>query len=151
MADNSKREQIINAVVNTLEGIDCIKTVSRTLQSYSNLRDNYALTQLPIAAVIGRLPVPKNHISGRTGFVEYAISRLVVDIFIYFQENVNSDSVLSSILDDLWVALYSEPTRGGLCIRTELEMNEQSHQVWAPFVAFQVRAIHYYQHTIGGI
>lgn len=151
MANNSKREQIILADVEILQSIEAIKTVKRTLQSYSDLRDNFALTQLPVAAIIGRLPVPTSHIDNRTGFVDYAVSRLVVDVYVYFQENVDMDTVLSSLLDDMWAALYQNPSRNGLCMYTTIEMSEQNHQVWSPFVAFQVKVIHAYQHTTGGI
>jgi hypothetical protein len=151
VAINSKRELLILSDVAILEDISAIKTVTRTLLSYSDLKDDFALTQLPVCAVVGRLPVPTNHYDKRTGHPDFMVSSLNVDIYVYFQERVNMDSEMSSLLDDLWVALYADPSRGGLCITTTIELSEQSHQVWEPFVAFQLVVKHQYQHTPGGI
>jgi hypothetical protein len=145
----SKREQIILSDIALIEQAESIKTVKRTMQSYSDLQ-SFAGTQLPIAAVVGRLPVPQNKFSTRDGQVDQIISSLRVDVFIYFQENQNMDSVLSSILEELWIKLYQDPTRNDLCILTHLEVQE-NNEVWPPFVAFQLIINHQYKHTTEGI
>ena len=57
MAKNSKREQIIVYHVNMVSKIPSIKYVTRTQKSLSELAA-FAITQFPVAAVVGGLPVP---------------------------------------------------------------------------------------------
>lgn len=149
MAANSLRERIILADKAILDGLAFIKTVERRLPSYKDLQE-FALTQLPVAAIVGRIPKPTNHIDRRTGQVDQIVSELRTDIFVYIQENVNADSEISDYLDDMWPALYSDPTRGGLCMFTALEAKENT-ETWRPFVAFQLTCVHQYQHSTGGI
>lgn len=150
MADNSLRERIIEANKVLVESLTGIKTVTRTIPEYSQLQD-FALTQLPVAAVVGRLPVPKGKPTGRrAGDVEQVRSRLRVDIFVYLESNVNADTAISSLLDDLWRVLWTDQTRGGLTLDTEVTMQEDS-QRWAPFMAFRVAVFHHYIHDTGGI
>lgn len=149
MADNSIRERIILADMELIEAISSIKTVIRTVPTLTDL-DNYAVTQLPLACVVGKLPVPKNHISKRDGQVDQIISDLAIDIFVFFQENVNMDSELSFMLDDFWAAMYSNPTRSNLVMTTWLEANPQPEHL-PPYYAFQLIVNHSYKHTTGGI
>jgi hypothetical protein len=149
MAANSKREQIILADVAIMQGVSGITTVERTIQTYSDLQD-FAQTQLPVAAVVGRLPVPKNHIAGRDGQVDYIISELVVDVFVYIQAAQDQDVVVSSMLDDIWPALYADPRRGDLCMGTQLTAHADV-EYWNPYVAFKVSCVHQYQHDTQGI
>jgi len=149
MAANSLRERIILADKAILDALAMIKTVERRLPTYKDLQ-TFALTQLPVAAVVGRIPKPNNHISTRNGQVDQIISELRVDIFVYLQENVDADSEISNMLDDLWPALYSDSTRGGLCMFTALEAKENT-ETWPPFVAFNITCLHQYKHSTGGI
>lgn len=151
MAENSKRERIILADISLIEELvpDTFKTVSRQLQSYSDLQE-FAVTQLPVVAVVGRMPVPVNHKYTGSGQVDFHVSRLRVDFFCYIQDNVNPDVTVSNLLDDLWAKLYSNPTRNNLCMHTELTADEDL-SYWKPYVAFLVSAFHTYQHTTEGI
>lgn len=151
MAANSKREQLIVADVAMLEQITSIKTVVRSRQNYSQIED-FATQQLPVAAVVGRIPVPDDHVIRQTGHVDYCISDLKVDIYVYFiQANIEQmDTDISSLLDDIWSKLYTDPTRGGLCITTRVSMDENVG-VLRPYAAFNLIVLHQYQHTIGGI
>lgn len=149
MAANSKREQIILADVAIMQGVSSITTVKRTIQAYSDLQD-FAQTQLPVAAVVGMLPVPKNHVTGRDGQVDYIISELKVDIFVYFQEANDQDEQVSLMLDDIWSALYSDPKRGILCMGTQLTAHADV-EYWDPYVAFKISCIHQYQHNTQGV
>jgi len=150
MAENSKREQIILYVVNLLKEISSIGTVVRKMQAYSDL-ESFALPQFPVAAVVGRLPVPGPKVSGRKpGGVEIIQSSLAVDIFVYIQDNVNPDTAISTIADDIWVKLYADQTKGNLVISTTLELDE-NHAYWEPFVAFKLTDNSIYVHDTGGI
>lgn len=150
MAANSIREQIILAIKAELEDIDSIKTIARRLPSKQDL-DNYAGTQLPIIAIVARLPKPDPHYIGRSPAAkDVFISNLRIELYGYFQDNQEPDSTLSSILDDIWVKLYSDTTKGGLVIQTDLEPT--IHQdFWAPYYAFRLDVNVKYKHTKGGI
>jgi hypothetical protein len=147
----SKRESIILADKALVESVLQIKTVKRHIQQYEEL-NRYALTQFPVVGVVGGLPVPQEHRQGRTGQADIIISQLQVDFYVYFQEadDEKMDTTVSSLVNYLWVALYSDPTRGNLCHYTRLTA-EPNYEVWNPFVAFKITAFHEYQHSIEGI
>ncbi len=149
MAANSKREQLILSDVAILEALTVIKTTKRTVQSYSDLQ-TFANTQLPVAAVVGGLPVTDDHLSGRRPRVDYIVSDLKIDIHVYIQANENQDMQVSDMLDDLWAALYANPNRNGLCMLTQLAATA-NYEYWSPYVAFKLSCIHKYQHTTEGI
>lgn len=150
MAENSKREQIILQVIVELETMSSIKTVVRKLQEHSDL-ETFALTQFPVIAVVGRLPVPDEHISGRRpARADIMVSKLIVDLYVYFQERESPDSMISNLADDLWVKLNEDQTKNGLVISTILRMTEDP-EYWDPFVAFKFSCEFKYVHTTGGI
>ena len=147
MAENSFRERIILANISLVESLSSITTVVRTIQSYSDLQ-NYAITQFPIVAVVGRLPIPtyKHSLRIRED-IDQVLSTLRIDYYTYFMDNEDSDSQLSILLDDMWSKLHTNPTRDNICLETTLEMTEES-QVYAPYGAFRITSIHQYSHTI---
>jgi hypothetical protein len=150
MAANSKREQIIEADLVLIDAVSAINHAVRTIPQYSDLQD-FAVTQFPVAAVVGGLPKPVLKKSGRTTHsVDQIQSRLTVGVYVYLMSNENADTEISSLLDDLWVALFSDPSRGGLVLDTDLDVQEDT-QRWAPFVAFKINIIHHYIHDTGGI
>ena len=150
MADNSFRERIITANIALIENLTSISTIVRTIQSYSDL-ENYAITQFPVVAVVGRLPIPTYKPSLRIReTIDQVLSTLRIDYYTYFMDNENSDSHLSSLLDDMWAKLHTNPTRNNICLDTQLEMTEET-QVYAPYGAFRITSIHQYKHTIEGI
>lgn len=149
MAANSKREQIIVADKALVETVPGLKSVLRVQQSKSDL-DCFAQTQFPVAAVVGRLPVPQEKRQGRTPDTDQIISELKVDVFVYLQVNADVDTEISDLADGLFGALYLDQQRGKLCIETAVKINEKTN-VWAPFAAFQITAVHKYVHGIGGI
>ena len=65
MAENSKRELIILELISNLEDISSINAVERIRPSFADL-GNFADTQLPLVAVVGKLPKPVPKRSGRT-------------------------------------------------------------------------------------
>jgi len=151
MGTNSIRERLIVADAELIEKITTIKTVRRSMQMYADFKQ-FTTQQFPVAAVVGRLPVPDFHLVRQTGHVDYCISELRVDVYIYFhqQDIEKMDTEISDIVEDLWVQLFTDPTRGGLCITTQVTMDENIG-VLRPYAAFNLIVSHQYQHTIGGI
>jgi len=149
MADNSLREQIILSDIVLLEQIAGVKTVKRTMQSYSDL-ERFAVTQFPVVAVVGELPVPSNKINARNGQVDQCISSLSVNLYVYLQANENADTEISSLLDDIWVKMYEDPTRSSLVMLTTIDIDKGS-EYFNPFAAFKLTINHMYQHSTGGI
>lgn len=149
MATNSKREQIIVAVVDELSTVSSVTTVIRKLPTYEDLQ-SFALTQLPVVAVVAGLPVPVAHPVGRGFPKDMFLSDLTISLFCYFQDRVNPDTTLSDILDDLWAKLYEDPKKGGLAINTTLKPTA-SQDFWDPFYAFKLDAVIRYSHLTGGI
>ena len=84
MAKNSIREQILVYHEKYLIGkVKSISHVVRVMPKYSDLQ-NFAVPQFPVAAVVGRLPVPNEKISSRDGSsVDLIISLLKIDNFIF--------------------------------------------------------------------
>lgn len=150
MASNSIRERLILANIELVGSIDTFNTIVRTIQSYSDLQ-SFALPQFPVIAVVARLPIPQYKESLRIReLIDQVISTLRIDYYVYFMNNENSDSILSSLLDDMWSKLHSNPTRSGLCLDTRLEMTEET-QIYAPYGAFRITSVHQYKHSIEGI
>lgn len=150
MAANSMREQIIVYVKDKVAELASIKTVSRVKQTYSQLQQ-FAVTQFPLVAVVGRLPLPVEKVSGRTRVkIDLIISELPIDLYVYFQDKVTPDETLSNLLDDLWSKLYEDETMGDLVISTLLTVDEEP-EYWEPFVAFRITVKVKYKHTTGGI
>lgn len=149
MSANSKREQIILTDKALVETVTELKTIQRAMPQKSEL-DCFAQTQFPVAAVVGRLPIPIEKRQGRSPDTDQIISELKVDIFVYLQVNDNVDTEISYLADSLFGALYLDQQRGKLCIETAIKINEKTN-VWAPFAAFQITAVHKYVHGIGGI
>jgi len=149
MAANSKREQIIISDFNLVQAVPSIKSPIRTLPEYAELTC-YAQTQFPVCAVVGRMPVPNEKFSQRGVAVDQIRSEIKVDIFVYLQVNEDADSLISSVADDLFKQLYTDESRGKLVYETTIKIKEKVN-IWNPFVAFQMTAIHKYIHDTGGI
>lgn len=151
MADNSKRERLIIANKDLIDSVETIKTVLRVRPTYSDLQ-NFAQTQFPVAAIVGRLPVPEPKDDTRTGTHEQFIMELKVDAFIYLQVNDDADTEISDFADDLWEVLLSADQKRGMkeCFFTEVTLHEKIH-VYRPFAAFQVTITHKYITDTGGI
>jgi hypothetical protein len=138
MALNSTREQVINNVVTTLEGVESLSCVSRKRMTDLDELQSVPTTQLPYISVTGGLPEPIQKQSGRRfGNVEAVKSVLAVEIVCYALAPVDSDTVLSDLLDDVWAALYTDQTRGGIALGTEL--TPQVEPVFIqPYILFRV-------------
>lgn len=149
MASNSKREQIILKLKEEIESIPSITTVERKRPTYESLLDDYAITQFPVVAMICGVPKPNAHYTGRVP-KDCFVSEMNVSLYCYYQDNVNPDTTLSSLLDDLWSKIYTDPTKGQLVLDTTIKP-EPSYDFWNPFYAFRMDVVMNYYHTIGGI
>lgn len=156
MADDSKRERIIKRVEELVQSVEMIKTVKRIMPSLEDL-ENYANTQLPLAAIVGQLPVPQAKVKGRGPGAtrDYFRSMLRVNVYVYFMDNEAPDATLSFLLDELWRILYadqqlqSEQATGlayGIELRPEMEP-----EVYYPYYAFLLSVDVTYFHQIEGI
>lgn len=152
MAENSKRERILEELKERCGLIPEINQVKRVRPSLSDL-SNFPSTIFPLAAITAGLPQPSRPHKAATkkGVVtDYYISNLDVEIVVYDTENVEPDSRISFLADELWRVLQGNQTLDGLL----LEMDIVPHPVtgvFHPYIAFKFVLKIKYSHTIGGI
>lgn len=152
MALNSKREQLLTKIVAELDELNSIKTVDRVMPNGLSDLENYAATQLPLAAVVGKLPDPTYKITTRTGHtVDKVTSVLGIDVFIYAEDNVAPDSTISLLADDVWVKLLADETHGFRWVTGTTIHPDVNAAVWAPYCAFNMLVNVTYLHDKGGI
>lgn len=152
MALNSKREQILTKIEAELTGLDSIKTVDRVMPNGLSDLENYAATQLPLAAVMGKLPDPEYKISTRTGHtIDKVTSKLGIDVYVYAEDNVAPDSTVSRLADDVWRQLLADETHGFRWVTGTIIHPEVNVAVWAPYCAFNMLIDITYLHDKGGI
>jgi len=153
MAANSLREQIILNVISTLEGVASITTVQRTRPAFNDREElNLSSSNLPIAVVVGGDFAPEGTIKDNEN-AGYAFFTTVstVKISVYADATTSeSDSIVSSLLDDIWAALHVDLTRGGIALMTEVEPNMDT-TLQHPYVIFHVDVNVTYEHGIGSI
>lgn len=150
MADNSIRERIILDVISTLESIDTIAKVARKKLEFDQL-DSVALTQMPYVAVVAHLPKPDPKFSKRNQHtIDKFISDLDIALTIYGQDVENPDSMVSSLLDDIWKKMYVDPTRDGLAMRTLL-VPDSEVGILDPYFAFNIACTVTYIHDTQSI
>jgi hypothetical protein len=151
MASNSRREQVLAKVKTTLEGISGLTDVVRKpLTSITELRA-FSSQQLPIAVVVGGLPVPEEKFSQRTRKLDLVQSTLSVNIIVYALDNLTPDTTISSLADDVWATFYTDITLGfewvlGLKINPEMRTSIND-----PYIAFAMELEITYLHGKGGI
>jgi len=146
----SIRETIITTLETTVGTIKTVKTVKRTIQGHEMLSE-FAETQFPVVAIVGRLPQPIPHRSGRTkADNDMFISTLTIDFYCYVLENKDEDTAISELAEALWIKLYSDPTVGDNCLQMDLSFDGNVER-WSPFVAFRLICNVKYVHDIGGI
>jgi hypothetical protein len=151
MADNSKREQLLIKVKETLEDISSISYVDRKpLQGISELQ-SYPNTQIPLSVVLGNMPVPDEKYSNRSRKLDVVRSTLDINIITYIMDNETPDSTISSIADDIWAALYADVTQGFDWVLNTRLIPEVETAVWTPYAAFSIVAQIEYLHDKTGI
>jgi hypothetical protein len=150
MATDSVREQIIAYNETLLNGMKVIQSVVRKMPDMASLK-NFAVTQFPLVAVVGRLPVPQEKIKGRKpGGVDMIKFSLKVDLFVYIQNAVEPDTEISNLADEIWRTFYVDQTKGELVTEVKLQIVEGT-EYWDPFAAFQITDNSIYFRDIGGI
>lgn len=153
MADNSKRERIILAVVADLGTLSGVKTVSRRRPTLEQLQGT-AQTELPKIAVTAGLPVPDPHMKElqKTRLRDKFVSNIELEIVYYdlLYNDDEYDSRISSIADDLWTLLHANQSWGGLATATDVRPDSDV-AIWDPYLAFKITLTIQYIHGIGGI
>lgn len=150
MAENSIREQLIEAVKAQVETLTSIVTVKRIQPTFNDL-STMSGPQLPLIAIVGQMPVPIQKIFRRTaGGVEKFRSKLPVDVFCYAMDNDTPDTLTSDLADDIWRVLHADQTWGSLAIATEVIPELKVGRV-APFIMFKMLCEIEYIHSGGGI
>ena len=138
MAANSTREQIIDNIVDTLSGVSSLASINRKRMTDMDELTSVPTTQLPYISVMGGLPEPIQKQSGRRyGNVEVIKSNLAVEIVCYQLAHNDPDVVLSDLLDDIWASLYTDQTRGGVALSTELIPQVEPVFI-IPYILFRV-------------
>lgn len=151
MAENTKREAILERLKAELEELDSIVMVARVRLSFADL-GNLANTQLPYIAMVGKLPKPEEKWSQRTqGQPDKFTSRLTCQLYVYALAYSDPDTIVSVLADDIWVKIYATPTMGfKYVLGIDLDPNvEVGH--FDPYVIFRIDAHIKYVHTTGGI
>jgi hypothetical protein len=133
-----------------MEDVDAIAHVARKKLGFSEL-SSIPQTQLPYICIQAGLPDGSLKKSDRVaGNIDRIISELKIEIIVYGQDNVTPDSTISSLADDIWAALYSDPQQSGLCISTEVK-TEIETGIFDPYFVFSIECIVQYIHSTGGI
>ncbi len=143
MAADSKRERIILALIARLHGLGWVRTVARRPYAYAEELDSFAQTQFPVVSLLAQLPKPEQE--RRAGAGKEFVSTLDVDLYVFALEASTPDAALSSMLDDLWRALFQDRRLGGLALDlTVLPETEAAHR--PPYVGAWLRARVTYVH-----
>lgn len=152
MALNSRREQILTKIVTELGELGTILTVDRVMPNGVSDLESYAITQLPLAAVVGNLPNPEYKMSGRNQHtVDKVISELGINLYVYAQDNVTPDSTISLLADDIWAKMLADETHGFEWVTRTWIRPDVNVAVWAPYCAFNMLVNVSYIHDKGGI
>jgi hypothetical protein len=152
VAHNSRREQLLLKVAEELSELNSIKTVERVQPNIEDGLDNYAETQLPLAAVVGKLPDPTYKITTRTGHtIDKVTSVLGINLFVYALDNVSPDTTVSVLADDIWAKLLADETHGFEWVLGTVIYPDVNVAVWAPYCAFNMLVNITYLHDKGGI
>ena len=146
MADNSKAEQIMQALVTKLGTIDSLATVTRRLPTLDEIKRT-SITQMPKVAAAHDLPKPQK--VERFGPVKLrATSLLPVILYLYFQSPEASKTAIS-LTDDIWAALCTDRRLGGLAL--DMKIVPESIGDFSSVVACKIRINIEYQHDHSSI
>lgn len=155
MAANSKREQLILRVKWEMDQLipSSLRFVTRRLPSGFEELQSYASTQLPMVAVVGNLPSPIQEQGGSRGSgPDCRLIKWNLDVYVfgYFMDNVDPDSTLSDLSDDIFRALNLDPTKNNLAIGTKV-VPSPAVGIWEPYVAFKMVCKITYLNSLGGL
>lgn len=154
MAENSQREQILEAIKSKLLQLQWAKVVKRSRPSFDSLK-SIPNTMFPFISLTGALPSgqPAKR-DERNAYAKYTkfISTLRIDVvvFDFMYSNTEYDVLISNRADDLWAKIYEDPSFGNLLLSCLIEP-EPVVGVWDPYLAFKMTVVGTYHHGIGGI
>jgi len=153
MASTSIREKIIARTVVVLQAVTSIEHVRRKVAlSIEELLEMPA-TLFPLCCVTAGMPIPKNNESPRlykAAQTSNVLSILSISIRTYGYDKSNPDTAMSSIADDIWDALYSDPTVNGLAESVRV-VPVKTTLFFDPYFRFDFNYNVEYIHTTGGI
>ena len=142
MAANSKREQILKAVIARIEKLTWLKKADRKPPFFDFDRNQFfgiANTEMPYVGVIGQFPNPNPHIyTGKQGVADLYRSKLDVELHCVFIEKESPDSKISDYGDDVWYAIHQDLTWGKLAINTLIKP-ENMTLIITPYAGFFMR------------
>jgi hypothetical protein len=147
----TRREEVVNYIINLLKAMPEFNLVERRLLEYEQLAQ-WAETSFPVVAVVAGLPVPQEKLTSRAkgGTIDKVISELGVDLYVYLHADENPDSRVSEILEALWIKLLEDESQGNLVLGTTLDPDPTVGYLH-PYVAFRVTVAMRYVHDKGGI
>jgi len=145
------REEALNFIDSLISAMDEFKTVERKRLEYSAL-ERYANTQFPVVSIVGSLPdfINKRETRTKNEIVEVITSKLTVEFYVYFQDNVTPDTSISTYASLLFAKLYANQSLGGVVQSSVLKFG-RTPQYWEPYVAFNLTAEYSYFQLTGGI
>lgn len=155
MAENSKREQILEAMKGRLLQMQWPKAVKRSRPSFDKLK-TIPGTQFPFVGLTGQLPsaVGSSKVDRRNAYASYTtfISTLRCEIVVYemVYNDDEYDKLISNRADDIWAMIYTDPSFGNICLSCLIEP-EVVVGYWDPYLAFKFTVVVTYQHGTGGI
>lgn len=149
MAANSIREQLIESDKALLESLGIFNAVKRVRLSHADLC-NFAQTQFPVLAIVSGLPQPIPHESTRGIPKDVFIMDLEIQLYVYLHILDDFDTLVSSVMDDMWNILNTDQSRGGLTFETLIKPAKPIH-LYSPYAGFTLTINHKYQTDTGGI
>jgi hypothetical protein len=151
MAANSRRELLLAKIKTTLDSVSSLSYVERKpLKGLSDL-NAYPTTQMPLAIVLGSMPVSEEKFSEREIKLDRVRSILKATIIVYAMDNQTPDSTVSTLADDIWAAIYNDITLGFSWVSGLTIIPDANVAVYDPYVAFSIDVDISYFHGKGGI
>jgi len=153
MASNSRREQILVRMEAKLNELSSLKAVDRKPLTGMKELSSIPVTKIPLAIVLGKLPVPAPKESGRGPGSNSDINKSVlgIDILVYIQDAKTPDTTISNIADDVWAKLFEDVQQGFKWVIATKVLPDANIAVWNPYAAFKMGAEITYLHGKEGI
>lgn len=145
MPDN-KRELITKNIVSTLENGTSLAKVTRKKILLSDW-DTIPETQLPYASVMSGLPngAGVRFSTRQQGKIKDIRSELLTTVTVFGRDNVTPDETISSLLQEIWAALFVDYRRGNHALQTTIRPEVET-DVFDPYYAFEIVVATEYLH-----
>lgn len=150
MAHDSKREQIIQNIIDTIQNIESIKTVKRSHPSSPTQLKSIPAAQIPWVGITAGLPKIGKYFSNMENNYSKINSNLQIILACVALHKDDPDKWISFYTDEIWDALYTDQSRGGFAISTRLEPNI-ADGMDTPYIGFYVVITINYNHDTKGI